>query len=279
MEQVRVNCYNCTSNRYSEYLSENGFQLVKCRKCGLLYVNPRPAENEIIYATRIGTHKGHNELNVTGEFEKGKIGNYLDILNSFFSPNELKNKYWIDIGCGHGEFLEALQIFSSNQIKLIGFEPNEAKAKSAELRGFQITKDIESLEINFDFISILNVYSHLTNPIEEIKKWKSTLTKNGKMLIETGNTSHLPSFYHPRPLLLPDHLSFANKRIVTSILRRNGFKHHKTILLKTRERVKFRLIRFIKDIIVLLIKGEKKILRFTKKYNYLDMYILSELVQ
>jgi len=66
---IAVSCYNCASITYTNYLAENGFNLVKCKRCGLLYVNPRLDDSEINEATKIGTHKGIKDLMVTGSYD------------------------------------------------------------------------------------------------------------------------------------------------------------------------------------------------------------------
>ena len=47
MELQKTNCLNCDANDFQLFDTENGFNLVKCNKCELLYVNPRPSDNEI----------------------------------------------------------------------------------------------------------------------------------------------------------------------------------------------------------------------------------------
>lgn len=65
---VRVACYNCGTHEAVKYASENGFDLVKCQQCGLLYVNPRPEANEIIEGAEQGLHHGDVDFDLTGRF-------------------------------------------------------------------------------------------------------------------------------------------------------------------------------------------------------------------
>lgn len=41
------NCYNCKSNKSGFYAEENGFVLVECLECGLLYIQELPQGNRI----------------------------------------------------------------------------------------------------------------------------------------------------------------------------------------------------------------------------------------
>jgi SAM-dependent methyltransferase len=221
-----VNCYNCGSNASTPYATENGFALVKCSGCGLLFVNPRPDDHEIEQAHKQGTHRGVSDLKMTGRFSPLKIRRYLRVLGDLFeSGSTLNAKSWLDIGCGHGEFLVALRKFSNGQVVAKGTEPNVLKLASARRRGLDVSYiDLERHSEQYDVISLLNVYSHLPDPPASLASWKRLLKPHGELLLETGDTAHLSGIDHYRPFYLPDHLSFASESIVTSILERSGFQ-------------------------------------------------------
>lgn len=220
-----VACYHCGSNRHSFYAAENGFTLVRCDGCGLLYVTPRPDEREIAAGHELGVHQGEQKLEVTGRFAEVKVGRYLNILRDFFG-DELREKSvsWLDIGCGHGEFLVALREFSGGKIVAKGVEPNLAKQESARSRGLDVGYyDLRTEARRYDFVSALNVYGHLPDPPATLSDWRRLLNPEGELLLETGDTAELPANKHPKPFYLPDHLSFASRRIVADLLRRIGF--------------------------------------------------------
>lgn len=73
-------CYNCGTKERTFYAEENGFSLVKCNTCGLLYLQERPDNIEISQAHKQGKHFGLKELEVTGKFNTGKIPRYLGVL-------------------------------------------------------------------------------------------------------------------------------------------------------------------------------------------------------
>ncbi len=219
------NCYNCGTEERTFYAEENGFSLVKCNGCGLLYLQERPDDNEISQAHKQGKHTGQKELEVTGVFNSKKIAIYLAVLEDMFK-GELGNKGdWLDVGCGHGEFLAAVQQYSQGKLSLRGTEPNRYKQKSAQERGLNVGYfDLESHEHTYDCISLLNVYSHLPNPPAFLKSLKNLLNPGGEIVIQTGDTAHFSADEHYRPFDLPDHLSFASEKIVTGILKRLGFE-------------------------------------------------------
>lgn len=218
-------CYNCHSEKHIFYAAENGYSLVKCRECGLLYLKERPDNTQISQAHKQGRHTGLKELDHTGVFNDNKVPNYLKILNDIYKVDLGGKKSWLDIGCGHGEFIAALQEYSSGSICATGSEPNVHKQESARERGLNVGYfDLESHEEKYDVISLLNVYSHLPDPPEFLKSLKKNLKQNGEIILETGDTADFAEKNHYRPFYLPDHLSFASERIVADMLSRLGFE-------------------------------------------------------
>lgn len=220
-----VDCYNCGSSEKTSYATENGFTLVKCRQCGLLYVTPRPDDSEIEEDTRLGVHQGERPLDMTGTFTKYKYKCYMRRLPDIY-PSRLQDRErtWLDVGCGYGEFIMALQDFSNDHVKAKGLEPMPKKVAAARQKGLDVASfDLHFLKERYDSISLLNVYSHLPNPEEFLLVLRTCLTPRGELLIETGDTARLSPQEHYRPFYLPSHLSFASEEIVVGILRRCGF--------------------------------------------------------
>jgi SAM-dependent methyltransferase len=190
-----------------------------------LYVTPRPADNELVTAHECGVHGGQTVIDMTGCWDASKIPRYLTALKDLYG-NDLgtRDRTWLDIGCGHGEFLTALNSVSERRTSGEGLEPNENKRKSAQNRGLKVDYfDLSTHDKQYDVVSLLNVYSHLPNPPEFFRLCKKLLKSGGEVLIETGDTAYLPSEKHFKPFYLPDHLSFASEKIVTELLRRCGF--------------------------------------------------------
>ena len=94
-------------------------------------------------------------------------------------------------------------------------------------------------------LSMLNVYSHIYDPVNFIKKLRRLLKPNGEIFIETSDTVNLTAKQHYKPFYLPDHLSFASEKILKDIFNRNGFRF---ILIKT-PLVKVVLYKFFKELV------------------------------
>jgi len=270
-------CYYCGSEQHSFYAEENGFSLVKCCACGLLFVENRPDGHEISQAHKQGKHGGIKEFKVTGRFSPGRIPPYLRVLEDLFGGDLGNKKTWLDVGCGHGEFMIAVQKYSSGEISVTGTEPNVYKQESAQKRGLSVGFfDIETHTGKYDIISMLNVYSHLPEPPTFINSLKRLLNPGGELILETGDTVHLSAKDHYRPFYLPDHLSFASESIVLGILERLDFE---ILIISKYPFVSFGLTSIAKELVKIVLPQYQSGLKYLKrkKYSQTDMFIRASL--
>ncbi len=220
-------CYVCGAGENTPWAEENGFRAVRCSGCGLVYVNPRPSRASISQAAQSGLHEGEALLDETGQRAPGKVSHYRKRLHALFDPEPLSarpNARWLDLGCGFGEFLEALQLEGQGRIAAVGSEPNERKAAAAQLRGLNVGfRDLALESRDYDFVSMLNVFSHLPDPPEFLRQLRGLLRPGGEVVLQTGNWAELERSAIQDQLHLPDHLSFASERIVSRLLEEAGF--------------------------------------------------------
>jgi SAM-dependent methyltransferase len=275
-----TNCYFCGSEQHTFYAEENGFHLVKCDVCGLLFVEDRPNDSEIIQAHKQGIHihGGPNSYEVRGTFSLAKITTYLKVLEDLFKGDLGNRKAWLDVGCGHGEFMMAVQEYSSGEVIVKGTEPNVHKQESALKRGLNVSYfEIESHEEKYDIISMLNVYSHLPDPPTFLNSLKSLLKPHGELILETGDTAGLSAKDHYRPFSLPDHLSFASEGTVVGILKRLDFE---ILSIRKYPLVQFDLNRIVKELVKTILPFYQSRLRWylkRKLYSQTDMFIRARL--
>jgi len=273
-----LRCYNCGSDQHGEFAEENGFSLVRCSHCGLLYVENPPSREAISQAHVQGRHDGSKELDTTGSFDRSKICRYLDVLGDLFGGRPHRARSWLDVGCGHGEFMLAVRQFSGGAIAVEGSEPNEQKRRSAIAHGLRVSfHDLDAHSKTYDVISLLNVYSHLPDPPAFLTSLKRLLTPGGELILETGDSAGLSAKEHHRPFYLPDHLSFASEAIVVAILERLGFE---IVAVRKYPFPPFEWLGLVRELVKTFVPSRESGLRYylrRQKYSQLDMYIRARL--
>lgn len=171
-------------------------KVVKCKKCGLIYNNPRCAKASLEQYYKSHYYPGDilcDAEKLLAVFRK----NYhvweksiSQIENSLGHVGKL-----LDVGSGLGYFLK---VAGEHGWDVIGVEPDIVAAEFArtyfKLR--IITGTLQELLIKeesqrFDVITYLQSFEHLPNPVTELKKVASLLNPGGILFLAVPNFNYL----------------------------------------------------------------------------------------
>lgn len=228
VELEYINCPYCGKDESEFWATENGYTAVKCIQCGFVYVNPRPTLESISDAAQAGLHETESgTVSVTGSFRRYRVSGFKKRLQELFPSGELRRRgvRWLDIGTGFGELLLALQEIARKDSVIEGIEPNETKLEKAKQLGLNVTnRSLNEISNAYDFVSLVNVFSHLPDPLQFISEVKQKLVPTGEVLLVTGNGGEVQSDKYPGSYYFPHHLTFAGEKHVIGILERAGFE-------------------------------------------------------
>lgn len=159
------------------------FNIVRCKKCGLIYVNPR---------IKIEQKKENLKMLENVEyFEKSRLRDnliYQNVLNEIESINKIKGKI-LDIGCATGGFLLKAK---ERGWETYGVEINKNCAKFARQK-YNLNvfagelEDAKFPSQYFDVVVMIHVIEHLYNPLTVIIEIYRILKERGLLYIITPN--------------------------------------------------------------------------------------------
>ena len=207
-------CRVCACADAKPWSEENGFTAVRCLNCSLVYLSPWPNLADRDRALQYGAHDGEKTIDTNAKPSgKGLVREYRKVLKDLYGEtlNE-RSVTWLDVGCGYGEFLSALKVTVAAGSSILGSEPNERKAHYARSQGFDVSyRSLDTLPSQFTHISLLNVFSHLPEPVEFLAQARDLLVPGGELLIQTGNGGDIDRSDLPGELWFPDHLIFGGR--------------------------------------------------------------------
>jgi SAM-dependent methyltransferase len=231
-----VKCLFCYSGTEKVFWEENGYQGRKCDKCGLIYMSPRPTEEEM---------KALYEQGIAGgaTAEEQIENRYLKDLNALYTL-KLIQKYkptgsLLEIGPGGGQFLQAAK---SARFAPYAVEINEKQAQYLEDTLKIPTENCSASwpyffkELQFDVIYHKDLLSHLHNPLEVFKTIHKRLKDDGILVFETGNFGDLSKRWITflGRLSYPEHIYLFSRQNILDLLSLSGFAcletHHHTIV-------------------------------------------------
>lgn len=198
---IEVVCPCCGSNESTEYArgydyeyntSQDCFSFVKCKNCLVLYLNPRPALNELqrIYPPEYEPYH-FNEKSISLH-----IRNIIESRKAFLLTHNLNQGARIlDAGCGGVAFLNAIDRINKKKWELWGNDIDDETCKRISAAGYQsIVGRLEELSLPdkfFDMIVLKQVIEHLDNPSTVITNAFRLLKCDGELVIETPNSESI----------------------------------------------------------------------------------------
>lgn len=176
----------------------NGFPVVRCRECGLVFVGREPGQEDLIdlYDERYyedAAHPGYDGYGMAEARKRHHGRTLLDDLESLHARGDL-----LEIGCAYGYFLDEAR---ERGWRVRGVEPSPHAARLARERfGLEVTEtpfamlpvEAESL----DAVVLWDVIEHLPDPRATIEHARAWLRPDGLLALSTGNVSSLAARLH-----------------------------------------------------------------------------------
>jgi len=238
-----VNCNVCDidnteflfSKKDKFRISDADFNIVRCRNCGLLYINPRPTEEEIVkfypdtYSWKETLKADSYFTQVIRRLEKIYRYHLLNYeVNKVLRHTELKSGKVLDIGCGTGDRLE---VFRRRGFDVYGVEVSSSARYAREHLNLNVVEGnlfkAHYPDNFFDIATMYNVLEHLHRPKEMLQEVNRIVKKDGFLVIQVPNTDSLQfKRYGKRwsAFDVPRDLFYFNPQILSGLLKKTGFE-------------------------------------------------------
>jgi SAM-dependent methyltransferase len=207
--------------------SPDTFLAVCCRRCGLVYLNPRPAMSEL---NRIYPADYH-----AFDFSAERYGFVYKVRRKLEAQRILscckglgENARIVDVGCGDGFHLGLLRDFGQKSWRLEGIEPNVRAVEMGIRSGLDIHKgtvqDLDLPPASYDLAFMIATIEHVDDPTAVLKAVRSLLKPGGKLVVVTDNTNtldfQLSKTRHWGGYHFPRHWNLFNPATIEAIARK-----------------------------------------------------------
>jgi len=222
-------CNLCGAGDPSLLFLKNGFSMVQCRHCDLVYVGEEPAA--IDFAAL------YDEAYYTGGSEQ-VFANYIGEEQS--RRAWARRKLWgirlrhahgrlLDVGCAAGFFLiEAQRHYEVQGVEFSEFSSSFAREKMG-LNVFTGTLQQAALPANhFDIITLWDVIEHVPDPLALLGEAARLLKPGGELLLTTGDIAsrHARERGNEWPLFEPPwHLYYFSRQTMRAMAERAGLHY------------------------------------------------------
>ena len=231
------------------------FRVVRCRQCGMVYLNPRPTRTDILrfypedyaYAAtqrqkeswRARVHRAVLIRDYGYPMPEPALQEWLNPIaegyHALYQTIALPILPWrgggrlLDVGCGKGDYLAAQRDLGW---QVVGVEINPHAVRHArdvlnlEILDSDLT-DAHLAEHAFDAITMWWYLEHVPDPLQVLRHARRLIKPDGVLVIGVPNWDSVDAkifrhvWYH---LDVPRHQSFFTPATLTAMLRRAGFQ-------------------------------------------------------
>lgn len=199
-EEVPLCCV-CESGRFEPFAlgfdfelltCRNPWRFVRCTECGHVWLNPRPPASmlPVIYPPTYYAYNYAEQVPFIARWSKEQLDRlkFRSILK--FLGREPRS--FLDIGCGDGRFLRAMERRGLARENVWGLELDERVVANLAGTGFRVLcrRAEECEEIprgSIDLATIFHVIEHVADPAAVVRKTAEWLSPGGCFAIETPN--------------------------------------------------------------------------------------------
>ncbi|MDZ4774889.1 MAG: class I SAM-dependent methyltransferase [Planctomycetota bacterium] len=222
---THVRCYVCGADSTRPVGLDNGFQIVRCNECDLVYVNPRPNPAQL----REFYEKYYEPEEVVPEAWEREMGAVFAQHGDWIEEHSKPPGVVLDIGSSFGHFLAGME---RRGWKTVGIEPSSIAADDSRtrLKGTVHTGGFEEVTLaseSFDAVVSLYVLEHVNDPRGFMQEVFRVLKPGGQAIIRIPFTRPLFPIYRmlKRPLMYaPMHLNDFPPRAMRRMGLGLGFK-------------------------------------------------------
>lgn len=226
-----VICNYCNSSAYRQIYKINKWMVVKCKSCGLVFLNPRPSTEEFDGLYSESYYSGH----LTNQYPSDQLSiekgiDSMKFLLDIVTPHIKKGRI-LEIGCATGLFLAYASRYG---FEVCGIEISEYASKYARehLRLDVKTGVVEDIHLfwpdcYFDVIMMSHVVEHFPDPLTTLSLTNRLLKPGGLLIIRTPDFSSFDAKYYREKwsgLSIPFHLYFFTPKSLCKMLKKTGYK-------------------------------------------------------
>ncbi len=219
---VFVDCPLCERDDCRPRITVNGYKLVECKRCGLVYVNPRKTDVKGIYTEDYFSNEDYY-ADYEASRKAFRIGfrSKLRILKRYVGGGRL-----LDVGCAFGDFMDEAKAFGFSPY---GVEVSPGAAKIASDVGPVCCGDWLEFrtESPFDVVTFIDSLEHFENPVKALQKASEVLFPGGLVAAMVPNIGSWFARLMGRRwhLILPEeHLVYFTPTTMRQVLEREGFQ-------------------------------------------------------
>ncbi|MBD3310353.1 methyltransferase domain-containing protein [Candidatus Woesearchaeota archaeon] len=220
-----VRCDLCGSGKSSLLCKKQGFRIIQCDNCGLVYVNPRLKADVLAGMYNKGRVSPVMYYKQTLRDDRKTFRKRLRLLKRFVKKRDARV---LDVGCNIGTFM--LEMKRQEGWKPMGIDLNKGSIEHCRKMGLDARcstfDDVKLPDSSFDLIVMNDFLEHVHSPTKALQKANQLLKRGGNLFITTPDIGSLVArlsgkrWVHLKP---DEHIYFFSQKTIKKMLKKTGF--------------------------------------------------------
>jgi 2-polyprenyl-3-methyl-5-hydroxy-6-metoxy-1,4-benzoquinol methylase len=218
-----VACAVCGRHDDEPLYEKDGFQVVRCRRCRLMYVNPRLTMDTLAELYNDQKISWSSYYVQWADGFKRSFGERLALIEKHRAPGRL-----LDLGCSTGSFME---VAIERGWTARGLDVNRESVQHAREVGLDVIcgtfphPELDGAE--FELAVMSDFIEHVPDPRQVLKATRELLAKDGYLFLTTPDAGALVArltgrrWWHLKPT---EHLVYFDRKTIRELLADCGFE-------------------------------------------------------
>jgi 2-polyprenyl-3-methyl-5-hydroxy-6-metoxy-1,4-benzoquinol methylase len=188
---ARAGCNACGSMQHEAFFEKEGWQLLRCARCQLVFVGnpPTDEQREALYSFASGYHEELGKDAASIAFHRREAERNLAVLTRHRAPGGRL----LDIGCSSGLFLDLARKVGW-QVRGLEYSPDSAQMARDQFKLDVVTGELRPDTFapgSFDVVTLWDVIEHVPDPKSVLQRVKPLLAPGGLLVLKTPNVDGL----------------------------------------------------------------------------------------
>jgi SAM-dependent methyltransferase len=218
---LHKSCPLCGSKALKHRWGVNGYTIVRCGDCSLVFVQ------NILSREELAAYYASSGDQVYSDDNSELLNYYYNILRDRINAAVSRPGKIFDVGCSGGWFLEAMKGWECYGCEIASADAEKARRKFGDRIFPSTLEEYPEVDDFFDVITLQDVFDHLSEPLPALAKCHRMLKEGGLLVIKVHNISCLyakltgAGFY---AIIPPSHLFYYNRRTLVLAAEKSGFE-------------------------------------------------------
>ena len=221
---VYVKCDLCGQDEPELFLEKDGFSIVKCRNCSMIYVNPRLAKEKLCDLYNQNVISPFQYYLDTKREDERTFEERFDFIETHANMGRL-----LDVGCSIGTFSN---VAKKRGWEVYGVDINKSSAHYCKKNfGLEVKTgyfdEVDLPEDFFDVVLMNDFLEHVPSPTKALNKAHILVKKKGLIYIVTPKINSIMAklsksrWLHLKP---DEHLYYFSSKTILRLLKKTGFE-------------------------------------------------------